>query len=139
MIIAMAKTDFKSVDDYIASQPEAVQKVLALVRKTIRAAVPTADETISYQIPAYKLPGGHVLYFAGWKKHYSLYPAGDRLAAAFREELAAYELSKGTIKFPFSEPVPVRLIGRIAKFRAAEERKRGQGAASGRGRPPYND
>ena len=74
----MAKTDFKSVDEYIASQPEAVQGVLERVRSTIRKAVPGAEEVISYQIPAYKLHGRAVLYFAGWKQHYSLYPATDQ-------------------------------------------------------------
>ena len=124
----MAKTDFKTVDDYIASQPEAVKEVLELVRGAIRKAVPGVEETISYQIPVYKLRGGTVIYFAGWKKHFSLYPAGDRLTAAFHDELAPYAISKGTIRFPLSEPVPVKLIGRISKFRAEEvaNKKRSQ-------------
>jgi uncharacterized protein YdhG (YjbR/CyaY superfamily) len=71
----MAKTDFKSVDEYIASQPEAAQGVLELVRSSIRKAVPNAEESISYKIPTYKLRGDPVIYFAGWKQHYSLYPA----------------------------------------------------------------
>jgi len=116
----VAKTGFHSVDEYIASQPEAVQGILGRVRSAIRKAVPGAEEAISYQIPAYKLHGGPVLYFAGWKRHYSLYPASQRLVAAFKDELARYEVSKGTIRFPLSEPVPVTLIGRIAKFRAKE-------------------
>ena len=120
----MAKTDFKSVDDYISSQPEARRAALEQVRNTIRKALPGAEEVISYKIPAYKLNGGIVLYFAGWTKHYSLYPAGDRLVAAFRKELAPYELSKGTIRFPLSEPVPAKLIERIAKFRAKEQREK---------------
>ena len=120
----MAKTDFKSVDEYIASQPSAVQGVLKRVRSAIRKAVPGAEEVISYQIPAYKLRGGYVLYFAGWKEHYSLYPAGDRLVAAFKKELAPYKLSKGTIRFPLSQPVPAKLIERIAKFRAKEAGER---------------
>jgi uncharacterized protein YdhG (YjbR/CyaY superfamily) len=116
----MAKTDFKSVDQYIAAQPEAVRGVLERVRGAIRKALPGAAEGISYQIPAYKLPGGAVIYFAGWKQHYSLYPASDRLVAKFADELAGCEISKGTIRFPLSRPVPVRLIAGIAKFRAAE-------------------
>lgn len=116
----MAKTDFQSVDEYIAAHLEDVQAILSCVRSAIRNAVPGAEETISYQIPAYKLRGGAVLYFAGWKRHYSLYPAGDRLVRAFRSELAPYKISKGTIRFPLSEPVPVKLIGDIAKFRAKE-------------------
>ena len=126
----MAKTDFKSVDEYIASQPEAVRGVLGRVRSTIRKALPGAEEVISYQIPAYKLPGGPVLFFAGWKQHYSLYPANARVVAAFRDEIAPYEVSKGTVRFPLSQPVPVGLIGRIAKFRAREVAGRGKARAA---------
>lgn len=122
----MARTDFKSVDEYIASQPEAAQGVLQLVRNAIRKALPGADELISYQIPAYKLHGDRVLYFAGWKQHYSLYPATRLVAEAFKDELARYELKSSTLRLPFSEPVPVKLIGRIAKFRAKEEAERRQ-------------
>jgi len=116
----MAKTNFKSVDEYLASQPAAIRRVLQRVRGAIREALPGADETISYQIPAYKLQGRAVLYFAGWKQHYSLYPATGGVAEAFLDELASYELSKGTIRFPLSRPVPVKLIARIAKFRSRE-------------------
>ena len=116
----MAKADNKSVDGYIASQPEAVQKILGRVRSAIRKAVPAAEEVVSYKIPTYKLHGNAVIYFAGWKQHYSLYPATGRVVAAFKDELAPYEVSKGTIRFPLSARVPVRLIGRIAKFRAKE-------------------
>jgi uncharacterized protein YdhG (YjbR/CyaY superfamily) len=117
----MAKPDFKSVDEYIASQPEAVQGVLELVRSTIRRAVPDAEETISYKIPAYKLQGGTVLYFAGWKKHYSLYPVTGRIVAALKDDLVPYEVNnKGTVRFSLSQPVPVKLIERIAKLRAKE-------------------
>lgn len=116
----MAKTDFQSVDQYLATLPESTQTVLAQVRSTIRKALPRADETISYQIPAYKQHGTTVLWFAGWKAHFSLYPASTRLVAAFKEELAPYAISKGTIRFPLSEPVPIKLISRIAKFRLQE-------------------
>jgi uncharacterized protein YdhG (YjbR/CyaY superfamily) len=122
----MAKTEFKTVDEYIAAQPEAAQVVLNRVRSAIRKGLPRAEEVISYQIPAYKLHGGVVLYFAGWKQHYSLYPAGNRLLRAFKTHLASYKLSKGTIRFPLSEPVPAKLVERIAKFRAKEVAKRGR-------------
>jgi uncharacterized protein YdhG (YjbR/CyaY superfamily) len=117
---AMARTDFKSVDEYIAAHPENVQAVLQLVRSIIRKAVPGGDEMISYQIPAYKLPGGVVLWFAGWKEHYSLYPVTRHVVDAFQADLAPYKLSKGTVRFPLSKPVPAKLIARIAKFRAKE-------------------
>ncbi|MFI4987960.1 MAG: iron chaperone [Alphaproteobacteria bacterium] len=127
----MAKTDFKSVDEYIASQPEAVQGVLERVRNSIRKAVPNAEEVISYKIPTYKLRGGPVIYFAGWKQHYSLYPATDHVVAAFKDDLAPYEVKKRTIRFLLSQPVPVKLIERIAKFRAKEvaEREKAKAAA----------
>ena len=121
----MAKTDFRSVEDYIRAQPTSVQPVLRRVRSVIRKAVPAAVEVISYQLPAYKLAEGPgVLWFAAWKKHYSLYPASDELVAAFRGELTPFRASKGTLRFPLSEPVPVKLIERIAKFRAQEAMRR---------------
>jgi uncharacterized protein YdhG (YjbR/CyaY superfamily) len=61
-----------------------------------------------------------LLYFAGWKHHYSLYPATDDLVETFKDDLAPYEVDKGTIRFPLSQPVPVKLIERIAKFRVKE-------------------
>ena len=129
---ALAKTDFKSVDEYIATQPDDMQAILQRVRGAIRKALPGAEEVISYQIPTYRLHGGYVIYFAGWKHHYSLYPATDDLVAAFKDELAPYKVNKGTIRFPLSQPVPVELIERIAKFRAKEaaERARAKPATS---------
>ena len=120
----MAKTDFKSVDEYIATHPEDVRAILQRVRSIIRKAVPGAEEAISYQIPAYKLDGRPVLYFAGRQRHYSLYPASDPLVEAFKDELAPYQVDKGPIRFPLALPVPVKLIARIAKFRAQEAAER---------------
>ena len=122
--LSLAKTSFQSVEDYIASQPEAARAALQKVRNTIRKAVPEAAETISYRMPTYTLRGHRLLHFAVWKQHYSIYAATDSVIAAFGDSLAAYEVEKGTIRFPLSEPVPVGLIGRIAKFRAAEIRGR---------------
>ena len=118
------KEDIKTVNEYIAAQPAAAAKALRQVRKIIRKAMPGAEEVISYKIPAYRLHGERVIFFAGWKQHYSLYPVGERLAAKFKNALARYEVSKGTIRFPLSEPVPEKLIERIAKYRATEIRKR---------------
>jgi uncharacterized protein YdhG (YjbR/CyaY superfamily) len=127
----MAKTGFESVDEYIASQPEATRDVLERVRRTIRKALPGAEEVISYQIPAYKLNGRTVIYFAGWRQHYSVYPSTDRLVARFKKDLARYEVSKGTIRFPLSEAVPVKLIEAVARFRGEEvaEREKAKAAA----------
>ena len=116
----MAKTNFKSVDEYIASQPEAAQAVLKQVRSAIRRALPKASEVISYQIPTYNLYGDTVIYFAGWKQHFSLYPVSDHVVAAFKGELSQYKIAKATVRFSLSEPVPAKLIERVAKFRAKE-------------------
>lgn len=116
----MAKTRYESIDDYIRSKPREVRPILERVRKAIRRALPGADEGIAYQIPVIRLNSVPVLFFAGWKEHYSLYPASDALVAAFREELAPFKRTKGTIKLPLSQPVPVDLITRIARFRAEQ-------------------
>ena len=116
----MAKSNFKTVKDYMAAQPPAARRVLQRVRSTLKKALPGAQEVISYQIPAYKLNGRVVVYFAGWREHFSLYPAIGRLQAAFKDDLRHYEVSKGTIRFPLSGRIPLKLIERIAKFRAKE-------------------
>jgi uncharacterized protein YdhG (YjbR/CyaY superfamily) len=121
----MRKGGVRSVDEYVKAQPKPVQAILRRVRDTIRKALPAAEEVISYQIPAYKLHGRVAIYFAGWRGHYSLYPTTAPLVAALGDALSGYELSnKGTIRFPLDEPVPVRLIARIAKFRAREVEER---------------
>lgn len=117
----------RNIDRYIAGFPADVRPTLERVRSTIRKAVPRAEEAISYGIPAFKVNGRTIIYFAGWKRHYSIYPANDRLVAAFKDELEPYEVNgKGTIRFPLSQPVPVKLIAGLAKFRAREsaEKKR---------------
>jgi uncharacterized protein YdhG (YjbR/CyaY superfamily) len=82
------KTVFNSVDEYILEQPESVLRILTRVRNAILRAVPSADEMISYGLPTYKRQKRPVIYFAGWKKHYSIYPSTDRLVAALKDELA---------------------------------------------------
>lgn len=127
----MAKTDFKSIDHYIGTQPEAVRPILERVRTAIRTALPAAEETISYQIPCFKMAGRPVVYFAGWKEHYSLYPATVTVMEALGEALQGNVVSRGTIRFPLGKPVPVRLIARIAKVRAAEVAERNAAKKSG--------
>lgn len=121
----MTRNAVNSVDDYIALQPRPAQAVLERVRRAIRKGVPRAEEVISYNMPTFKLNGHAVLYLAGWKRHWSLYPCGGPILIAFKDDLTPYEVNnKGTIRFPLSEPVPSKLIERIAKFRAAEIRQR---------------
>ena len=130
----MAGTRVNSVRDYIAAKPKEVRMVLERVRRAIRKAVPAAEEGLAYQMPVYTLNGVPMLFIAGWKAHVSIYPASDALAAAFARELAPYKRSKGTIRMPLSEPVPVKLVERIARFRARELTRRdsGRGARQGR-------
>lgn len=111
---------FDNIDAYLAAQPPGTRAKLVLVRAAIERAVPEAVEAISYQIPACRIGGKVFIFFAGWKNHYSLYPVGDTLLQAFGEELAPFEISKGTIRFPLAEPVPEDLIFRIAAFKAGE-------------------
>lgn len=129
----MPRTDFDSVDDYLEAQPAQVRRALAQVRAAIRKALPRAAEAISYQIPVYKLDGRMVLYFAGFARHYSIYPASAALVEALGKAVAGRLHSKATIRFAFDEPVPARLIARIAKLRAAEVSSAG---AAGRAKRP---
>ena len=115
----MARIKFEHIDDYIASFPKESQSVLMQIRATIRKAAPGAEEFISYGIPAFRLHGRYLIYFAGFKNHTSLYPA-PRGHEAFRKALEKYKGGKGTVQFPLDKPLPVSLITRIVKFRAKE-------------------
>lgn len=109
-----------SVDDYIAAHPEAARTVLERVRAAIRGVIPEAEESIAYGMPGYKLGKRPVIYFAGWKEHYALYPGNATLVAELGDELSRYIVSKGTIRFEYADPIPVKLIQRIARLRAKE-------------------
>jgi uncharacterized protein YdhG (YjbR/CyaY superfamily) len=104
---------FATVEEYIGSFPDDVQYVLREVRSTIHGAVPEAGERISYGIAAFTLGGRDLVYFAGWKKHISVYPVPGEDADLARE-LTPYLAAKGTLKFPLGQPVPYALIGRVA-------------------------
>jgi len=119
-VAAMPQPVFERVDEYIDAQPPAMQRILTQVRDAIRKAVPDAEETIAYNMPTYKLRGKRLLHFAAWKAHYSVYPANERLMAAFKNELQPYKVEQGTLRFELTDPVPVDLIERIATFRAGE-------------------
>jgi len=126
----MAKTAFMSVADYIAAQPKGTQAVLRQVRAAIRKALPRAEETISYNIPTYRLAGRATLYFAAFKAHYSLYPASDALIAAIRNARGPHLIKSRTIRFPLDQPVPLALIARIARLREKEQAKQRLARAS---------
>jgi len=113
-----------SVGAYIAGFPPEVRAVLRKMRATIRKAAPEAEERISWGMPAYALDG-MLTFFAAFEKHVSLFPGPDGIEK-FKKELAPYETSKGTVRFPLGTPMPYGLITRIVKFRAKENRARAE-------------
>ena len=107
-----------NVDEYIAGFPKETQLILEQIRATIKKAAPQAEEVISYAMPAYKW-NGMLLYFAAYAKHLGFYPTGSGIAA-FKKELSVYKGAKGSVRFPLDKPIPLGLVSKIVKFRAAE-------------------
>jgi uncharacterized protein YdhG (YjbR/CyaY superfamily) len=108
-----------TIDDYIASYPEDVQTILREVRKTIRQAAPDAVETVSYQIPTYKLNGRPLIYFAAWKRHISVYPLPPGGDESFERQMDEYRTGKGTAHFPLDKPIPYDLIRKMVGLHLA--------------------
>jgi uncharacterized protein YdhG (YjbR/CyaY superfamily) len=112
--VLRSKNQPETMDEYIKAFPKDVQSVLEKIRQSIRKAVPEAEETISYRMPAFKLKGRVVVYFAAFRKHIGLFPPAPR---EFKKEVSKYEGPKGNLKFPTDEPIPYDLITRIVLFR----------------------
>ncbi|WP_394993064.1 iron chaperone [Emticicia sp.] len=108
----------KDTDSYIATQPEATRLILEQLRQIIKEIAPEAEESISYQMPAFKL-NGMLVWYAGYKKHVGFYPS-SKLIQVFKDELTDYKTSKGAIQFPLNKPLPVELITKIVKFKIDE-------------------
>lgn len=117
------KKQFKTMDEYIRTFPDDVQRILERMRQTIRNAAPGAVEAISYQIPTFKLDGRNLAHFAAFKKHIGFYPTPSG-GEAFRRELSTYKQGKGSVQFPLDKPVPYDLVRRIVLFRMKENRAR---------------
>ncbi|MBK8419424.1 DUF1801 domain-containing protein [Candidatus Villigracilis saccharophilus] len=115
------KSGFTTIDEYIAAFPQDIQKILKEIRTTIKAAAPKAEEKISYQMPTFFL-NGNLVHFAAFKEHIGFYPTPSGIEA-FQKELSIYKGAKGSVQFPLDEPMPLKLISRIVKFRAAENLK----------------
>lgn len=109
---------FTSIDQYIATFPENVQKLLQQIRQAIHESAPEATEAISYQMPTFK-QNGNLVHFAAFKSHIGFYPAPSGIVE-FEKELEPYFKSKGTIQFQFGEPIPFDLIKKIVKFRVQQ-------------------
>ena len=116
--MAKDKVVFDSIDQYIASFPEETQKILEEIRSTVKAAAPEAEEKISYQMPTFFL-NGNLIHFAAFKNHIGIYPTPSG-TQAFKDEISRYQGAKGSIRLPIDEPMPLELIGKIVKFRVAE-------------------
>jgi len=112
----------KSVDEYISLFPTEIQSKLAKLRSVIKKAAPVAEEKLSYGMPAYTHKG-MLLYFAAHTNHIGLYPYPSAMET-FRKEIAQYRTSKGTIQFPYDEPIPYGLVSDIVKFRLQENIKK---------------
>ncbi len=116
------RAEMQTMDAYIKQHPKNVRDQLNSLRAIIQAAAPKAAASISYQIPTFK-HHGNLVHFAAWKTHLGFYPAPSGIRQ-FAEELAPYEQSRGTVKFPLDRPLPRRLITRIVKFRVKENEAR---------------
>ena len=121
----MAKTNFQTIDEYIATFPKDTQEILMEIRDTIKAAAPNAEEKISYQMPTFFL-NGNLIHFAAFKNHIGIYPTPSG-TEAFKEEIFRYQGAKGSIRLPIDEPMPLKLITKIVKFRVAENIKKAKG------------
>jgi uncharacterized protein YdhG (YjbR/CyaY superfamily) len=115
---------FKTMDEYIGTFPEDVQRILNELRQTIREAAPEAQETINYQIPTFTL-NGNLVHFAAFEKHIGFYPTPSGMEA-FKKELSGYKGAKGSVQFPIDQPLPLPLIRRIVEYRLKENLERKQ-------------
>ena len=118
----MERSPFATIDDYLASAPAPVRPALQEIRRVVSAAIPSAQETISYRMPAFKL-GRTFFYFAAFKKHVGIYPP-VRQDKALVKELLAYRGPKGNLSFPLDQPLPYELIRRVAVALAREHAKK---------------
>jgi uncharacterized protein YdhG (YjbR/CyaY superfamily) len=110
------KTEIKTINDYINSTTKEVGIILQEIRQVIKEIAPEAIETISYQMPTFKLRGKNLVHFAAWKTHIGFYPTPSG-TEKFQKELTAYKFAKGSIRFPLNQPIPMDLVRRIVKYR----------------------
>ncbi len=127
MAAALSPADVRKIADqrrrYLAARPARVRALLKTIRGAIREAVPQSVEVFTYGIPGFRLDRRPLLWYAGWTEHVSLYPMTAGIKKSLAPRLAKFAMSKGTVRFPLDTPVPVGLVKRLAKARAAEIRR----------------
>jgi uncharacterized protein YdhG (YjbR/CyaY superfamily) len=109
-----------TIDEYLATVTPDQQLALEKLRQTIRAAVPDAEECISYGLAAFRLDGRPLVAFGASTNHCAFYPMSSTTVAAFAKELAKYETSKGTVRFAPDKPIPAVLVSKLVRARIAE-------------------
>lgn len=114
----MPTLKFKTVEQYFETLSGPAKAMMVKMRETILKAAPGAEEVISYNIPAFKLDG-LLVWYAAYEHHIGLYPTGSGIEV-FKKELAGYKSSKGAVQFPIDQPLPVRLISKVVKYRVKE-------------------
>lgn len=112
----------RTIDEYLAGVRADQRIALEKLRKTIRAAVPEVEECISYEIPAFRLNGRSLVFFAAWANHCAFYPGSSTTLKKFRNELRGFQRSKGTLRFSPDKPLPVALLKKLVKERIMENR-----------------
>ncbi|NPV01756.1 MAG: hypothetical protein HPY53_10290 [Brevinematales bacterium] len=114
-----AKKKYGTIDEYIALYPDNVREIMEEMRRVIRECAPDAEEAIAYGIPTFKLAGKNLVHFAAYKNHIGFYPASSGIAM-FKDELSAFKISTGTVRFPLNKPIPYELVRKIVIFRVKE-------------------